>query len=458
MIQKIWLSWIILSVLVVWVVLGCGEQPPITSDYELIILSEGTVISEPVLEPGHGDASTTGSEQQTLEPTESEEDTNEIPHSIPEPVGEDASWGQEDEPQSLDEMVKSEPTPLPESAPEKPTTAETQVGTQWIGESCVRDEDCGYTGGRCLRETTGYPKGHCTQDCTTTCPDRTGKPPTFCISDAKNQGYCVAQCEQVACRAGYVCETRSRYNDTTRERKVCVPPNTQPPTKSLTVLMIGDSQSSGTSFAKGLVDFFRNPGKSCATAQTKNNGVYSYARVSAAARHWSDVSGSNKDWFCQNSTVYVNGTAAQNTTGSQLCSGITNVSKSVFQKLIDTHKPNTFLIQLGSNSIGFSESYVKGKIKQMLDQMPNNSLCFWVTPTFSSSRYLAAKRDIEAWTKEVTQGYTRISCHVITSISEMSQQTTCSSFYGSDGLHLTTCGSQLWGQLAAQKICNQKSL
>ncbi len=350
--------------------------------------------------------------------------------------------------------------PIPESQQEETSdtkpSEQARPGKQWIGEPCSQNTDCNYTGGRCLKPSSGYPKGHCTLPCTSLCPDRAGKPVTYCIADASGQGHCVSQCVTTPCRTGYVCQLRQRVNQATRRKNVCVPRSTTPG-KSVTFLYIGDSQSSGSPFAKLIVDALRNPATYCSNPNTKGNTVFSYAKVSSASRHWSELSGSSKSWLCRATKVYTNGTASSNTTGSKLCAGIISQSTSVFQKLIANHKPNAFFIQLGGNSSGFSETYVKSRIKRMLSQMPPKSLCFWVTPSYGK-KGLTQRRNIEKWTKETLAQYTRIQCSVLTSIDEMSKQTTCNPFNTSDGVHMTNCGSKLWGQHIIQKICSTGKL
>lgn len=424
---------------------GCGptEQSPL--DEVVVLFDEvaqdaGDPTDTPPTESGNS-----LSESGPLEPNPNEPNPQE---ANPEPT-QGSEPGQEPNPPE----AGPEPGPEPglEVGPEPPAP-DKAPGNQWIGESCTQDSDCNYPNSRCLQSKDGYPGGHCSQPCTSTCPDRQGKPVTFCIADKSQKGHCVSQCETSSCRTGYTCLLRSRISDSSKLKKVCLPASTTPGT-SVTALYIGDSQSSGTNFAKLIVDYLRNPSNHCSNTQTKNNTVFSYAKVSSASRHWSELSGSSKNWLCGASKVYTNGTASSNTTGSKLCSGITNQSKSIFQKLVAQHQPTTFLIQLGGNSMGFSETYVKGRIKRMLDQMPAGSTCFWVTPSFSSSKYINQRRNVEKWTKDTLKGYTRLTCHVLTSIDEVSRQTTCSSFNSSDGLHMTSCGSRLWGQIIIQKLC-----
>ena len=389
-----------------------------------------TRIQEPGQEPPRPDAN----------PDQSKPDLPER-HSTPELPEENLS----------EPAPEPSPEPTPEPVQEIRPEPDTAGPARWIGEPCQQNSDCHYNGGFCLKSGEGFPGGHCSKSCTNTCPDKSGKPVTFCVSNDAGKGICVSQCEKTACRSGYQCLLRSRISDATKLKKVCLPP--AKPGRSLTILHIGDSQSSGTRFAKHMVAFLRTPRASCPGAKAINNTVYSYAKVSSAARHWSAGSGSNKTWLCGAKTVYTNGTASANTNGAALCSGITNKSTSIFEKLIAQHKPTAFLIQLGGNSAGFSESYVKGKVKQMMDQLPTGSLCFWVSPSFSSSKYLTKRKAVEKWLKDSLHAYTRIKCSLLTSIDEMSRQTRCTSFNSSDGLHMTSCGSQIWGELISKKLC-----
>ncbi|HAA58496.1 MAG TPA: hypothetical protein DCE42_27285 [Myxococcales bacterium] len=337
-----------------------------------------------------------------------------------------------------------------------PESTKPPVRSQWIGEPCVSNEECDYAGGYCLM-SAGYKDGHCSLDCTSSCPDKTGKPYTLCIANSQGKGHCVSQCCTGVCRDGYQCVSRSRINDATRVRNVCIPQGTTPPPPppqgSYNFLFIGDSQSSGSKFAYKIVDYLKQPAGHCTTAKSSNNKVASYAKPSSACRHWAERSGSSKNWLCGASTVYTNGTASSNTTGAALCSGITSSSKSIFEKRVEVHKPNAFVVALGDNSLGFSSTYVKNKVNDMLNQMPAGSLCFWIAPTVGATKYMTKKRNMEGWIRDAINSNTHVKCHLITTISELSSQSTCSSFNVSDGLHMTSCGSELWATTAIKKMC-----
>ena len=94
----------------------------------------------------------------------------------------------------LPERQPAEPSPqertLPD-VPEEPVIPEQPPRSQWIGEPCVSDAECDYTGGYCLKGAD-YKDGHCSLDCTSTCPDKTDKPYTFCIADRQGKGHCVS--------------------------------------------------------------------------------------------------------------------------------------------------------------------------------------------------------------------------------------------------------------------------
>lgn len=436
-----------LCCILIWYVPACGPAAP---QEELTILTEKLSSPEPA--PGKE----AFAPENTIGPESLKESSWEpaMPEENPEPAA-DASTESDSrpvvEPRTEPALPDAGPPEQPAEQPAEKQPPEKPKGNAWIGEACTQDSDCNVPGGRCLKASDGYPGGHCTAACTSTCPDRSGKPYTFCISGASGTGRCVSQCKNSPCRQGYACQLRQRFKQASVIRNVCIPQSSNPG-KQLTFLYIGDSQSSGSQFAKIMVNLLRNPSTDCSNPKTSNNTVFSYAKVSSASRHWSEPSGSSKSWLCRATKVYTNGTASSNTTGSKLCAGITSQSISIFQKLIANHKPSGFLIQLGGNSSGFSESYVKSRIKRMLDQMPPSSLCFWVTPSYGT-KSLTNRRNVEKWTQEAIAAYSRIQCSVLTSIQEMSKQTTCSSFNSSDGVHMTTCGSRLWGQLIRQKIC-----
>ncbi|MCX5745296.1 MAG: polysaccharide deacetylase family protein [Proteobacteria bacterium] len=61
--------------------------------------------------------------------------------------------------------------------------------TKFIGDTCTTNADCNFTGGHC------HAAGFCTQACAGTCPDASGKAPTFCIADEAmaNTGMCVSK-------------------------------------------------------------------------------------------------------------------------------------------------------------------------------------------------------------------------------------------------------------------------
>lgn len=232
-----------------------------------------------------------------------------------------------------------------------------------------------------------------------------------------------------------------------------------PPVRPLRWLHIGDSQSSGSLFASVMISFLKQPQALCSSAKRPVLEVRSYARVSAAARHWTALSGTNKDWLCRQTKIWTNGTATGDTTGPKLCAGITNQSVSVFQKLIQEHQPNAFLIQLGDNSLGFSESYVKSKVKLMLDQMPVGSTCVWVAPTYGTHpTYQPKKKPMEQWLQQAINQSTQVKCLLLTSYDQMAQQTTCTKFNASDGLHMSSCGSRLWGETTRTQLCARGSL
>ncbi len=214
-------------------------------------------------------------------------------------------------------------------------------------------------------------------------------------------------------------------------------------------LFIGDSLSSDTRFAHTMVDFLDNPESHCeAFRENSLNQSYSYARPSAAVRHYAEM-GSNKDWLCQQKTIYRNGTG-KNLTGSELCAG--TLGKTIFENLLAGHKPQTLIIALGTNSLGFSASYIEAETTKMLQSIDTSKVCYWILPTYVSSKY----RDRIIKTRNAIKNAIKnssSSCTPIDTFEAMRVQTHCSSFYVSDGIHHTNCGSGIWAEEAIKQIC-----
>ncbi len=63
------------------------------------------------------------------------------------------------------------------------------VTPKFIGDTCATNADCTFSGGRCSSAK------FCTMSCAGSCPDASGKAPTFCIADASstNGGMCVSK-------------------------------------------------------------------------------------------------------------------------------------------------------------------------------------------------------------------------------------------------------------------------
>jgi len=118
--------------------------------------------------------------------------------------------------------------PTVEAAPEPDAPAPFNPG--FIGSACTADADCPYEGGFCLGVDQGFPDGHCSQRCTSTCPDHAGDgyAETMCMTDPSGApgGICVARCAMhlgaSGCRAGYVCASTPRLGRAD-ERMACVP-------------------------------------------------------------------------------------------------------------------------------------------------------------------------------------------------------------------------------------------
>ena len=129
----------------------------------------------------------------------------------------------------------------PHEGDDAPELAEPPPPDLWIGDPCVRDEDCNYTHrgarGRCYvehRPVRG--QGFCSLECSGYCPDRSGHAPTFCVSSEalgglRQGGMCAVKASAIndRCRAmtGYAEIQASRHVGASGVRaaraNVCVP-------------------------------------------------------------------------------------------------------------------------------------------------------------------------------------------------------------------------------------------
>ncbi len=209
----------------------CGPVRPFDSDGGEVVFLPGTKEAPPVgpqAEPPQFGPETYPEPTLTVEVPAGNEPSISEPNG-PEPTPEPTGPEPEREPSThVDASPDQEAGPEP-VVPEEPTSSnETAPLQSWIGEPCTSDRDCTFQGGRCLLPASGYPQGHCTKDCTRTCPDQAGKPVTFCIQASPSQGQCVSQCNsslypQNGCRPNYACRSQSRFNETTTQKDVCVP-------------------------------------------------------------------------------------------------------------------------------------------------------------------------------------------------------------------------------------------
>ena len=97
----------------------------------------------------------------------------------------------------------------------------------WVGAPCTSAADCTFAGAVCRTPAEGYPGGHCTQTCTTTCPDRAGPNAyTACANVPGDTTECIARCDFTlfasGCRDGYGCVANA-HPTTGTMRWVCLP-------------------------------------------------------------------------------------------------------------------------------------------------------------------------------------------------------------------------------------------
>ena len=112
-----------------------------------------------------------------------------------------------------------------------PTTIKTGMSVStWVGDACVVDADCTFTGGLCNKKS-GATLGTCTEVCTHSCPDQSNEATTFCITDPDNasRGICVPKASSTynlscATYAGRLSYKSSVYRpDRSSSATVCSP-------------------------------------------------------------------------------------------------------------------------------------------------------------------------------------------------------------------------------------------
>jgi hypothetical protein len=122
--------------------------------------------------------------------------------------------------------VSSTPVHLQRDAERLSDGTRVDLADKWVGAECDSDGDCNFSGGYCHANPFG--RGFCSLRCTSTCPDRAGAPPTFCVADPDDatQGTCVPKmiAQDQDCRpyGQMAASSQTRFHQTVRAT-VCLP-------------------------------------------------------------------------------------------------------------------------------------------------------------------------------------------------------------------------------------------
>jgi hypothetical protein len=107
------------------------------------------------------------------------------------------------------------------------TSAPSAALAGFIGGPCNADGDCTFTGGVCQLAADGYPGGHCTRPCTTSCPDQAGANAFTGCAAPDDTLRCYARCDFTlfvdGCRPGYGCFTEAAPLVGGSDRDICLP-------------------------------------------------------------------------------------------------------------------------------------------------------------------------------------------------------------------------------------------
>jgi hypothetical protein len=126
--------------------------------------------------------------------------------------------------------VTSTPVPVHvQREPERDSSgARVDLPARWVGAECASDGDCNFTNGFCKPNAYSL-RGFCSARCTSTCADRAGYPPTFCVADPDQPslGMCVSKVlpQNQDCRSGdhLVPAPRTRFHQPAVSATVCLP-------------------------------------------------------------------------------------------------------------------------------------------------------------------------------------------------------------------------------------------
>ena len=194
------------------------------------------------------------------------------------------------------------------------------------------------------------------------------------------------------------------------------------------VLYIGDSQSAGH-LGRYVFDHLSK------TFDAKDIQVYGIG--SSSPRHWGDPGNTkNGEWICKRTGRF--NTEFEIPLKDKICSE--NKDKSAFHH-VNKNKPDLVIFQFLGNSMGFSGSYIKEKVKQLLDEIQGQDCIFITSPPYYKD--LEEKNKIRVETEKHFKDAIGERCQFVQGMSEENLATFLleRDHYVGDKIHLSKKGA-----------------
>jgi hypothetical protein len=211
----------------------------------------------------------------------------------------------------------------------------------------------------------------------------------------------------------------------------CTTAEREPASSYKSVLYIGDSQSAGH-LGRFVFDHL--------SKSFEKKDIQVYGIGSSSPRHWGDPGTSkNGRWLCKRSGRF--NSYFNIPLNEKLCSGDEN--KSAFHH-VNRKKPDLVIFQFLGNSMGFNGSYIKKRVKQLLDEIEGQDCIFITSPPYYKD--LAEKNKLRIETEKHFKDAVGERCQFVQGMSEENLSTFLleSDHYVGDKIHLSKKGASVF--------------
>ena len=208
---------------------------------------------------------------------------------------------------------------------------------------------------------------------------------------------------------------------------------------SESILYIGDSQSAGHlgSYVHSHLKE-KNPHKT----------IKVFGIASSSPRHWSDsIDSKNGSWLCQRKGRFND--QFNISLNKKICSGQSD--KSAFHYL-NKERPDLVIFQFLGNSMGFNESYIHKKVKELLSELKNQSCLFITSPPYYVD--LQERNILRLKTESYFIKAIGARCDIVKGMSQqnMDDFRHKRAYFAADKVHLSKLGAEVFFQQIKLKI------